>query len=147
MGCVGLKGGNFGPSVVLLIDVRKCCILDIPRPKGVVAEIVLKPLSVRVSWQAVEDADRYNVTFTKAKGRFQEGPCKDYSHTATLSVDTLNASIAVGQDVHGSETTMLRAYTTYFITVVAESTSDVLGTSDDCNHIILTTPQTSRYNK
>ena len=144
-GCVGLKGGNFVPSVVLLIDVSKCCILDIPRPKGVVAEIVLKPLSVRVSWQAVEDADRYNVTFTKAQGRFQEGPCKEDSHTATLSVDTLNASIAVGQDVHGSITTMLRAYTTYFITVVAES--DVLGTSDDCNHIILTTPPTSRYNK
>ena len=128
-------------SVVLLIDVSKCCILDIPRPKGVVAEIVMNPLSVRVSWQAVEDADRYTVTFTKAKERFQEGPCKDDSHTAALSVDVPNTNISVGQDVEGSVTTMLRAYTTYFITVVAES--DVLGTSDDCNHIILTTPQIS----
>ena len=141
MGCVGLKGGNFVPSIVLLIDVSKYCILDIPRPKAMIAEILTNPLSVRVSWQAVEDADRYNVTFRKAQGRFQEGPCKDSSHTATLSVDVLNASIAVRQDVEGSATTMLTAYTTYFITVVAES--DVLGTSDNCNHIILTTPQTS----
>ena len=120
-------------------------LIDIPRPKGVIAERVMNPLSVRVSWKAVEDADRYNVTFRKAQGRFQKGPCRDDSHTATLSVDRLNASIAVGQDVEGSVTTMLRAYTTYFITVVAES--DVLGTSNDCNHITLTTPPTSRYNK
>ena len=132
-------------SVVLLIDVRNCCILDIPRPKGVVAEIVMNPLSVRVSWQAVEDADRYNVTFTKAQGRFQEGPCKDSSHTATLSVDVPNTNISLGQDVEESVTTMLRAYTTYLITVVAES--DVLGTSDGCNHIILTTPQISMEQK
>ena len=120
-------------------------LIDIPRPKAVIADIVMNPLSVRVSWQAVEDAGRYNVTFKKAQGLFQKGPCKDDSHTATLSVDTPNASIAVGQDVEGSVTTMLRAYTTYFITVVAES--DVPGTSNDRNHIILTTPQTSRYNK
>ena len=132
-------------SVVLLIDVSNCYILDIPRPKGVVAEIVMNPLSARVSWQAVKNVDRYTVTFKKAQGRFQEGPCKNDSHTATLSVDVLNASISVGQDVEGSVTTMLRAYTTYFITVIAES--DVLGTSDGCNHIILTTPQISMEQK
>ena len=44
-----------------------------------------------------------------------------------------------------SNTTMLRAYTTYFITVLAEG--DVLGTSDGCDHIILTTPQISMYPK
>ena len=114
---------------------------NISDPKGVMAESVLKPLSVRVSWQAVKDADRYTVTFTKAMGSFQEGPCKDSPHTVTLSVDTANANISLGQDVGTNNTTMLRAYTTYFITVIAES--DVLGTSGGCDHIILTTPQIS----
>ena len=59
---------------------------NISDPKGVMAESVLKPLSVRVSWQAVKDADRYTVKFTKAMESFQEGPCKDYPHTVTLSV-------------------------------------------------------------
>ena len=116
---------------------------NISDPKGVMAESVLKPLSVRVSWQAVKDADRYTVTFTKAIGSLQEGPCKSYSHTVTLSVDVTSANVSVGKDVGPNVTAMLRAYTTYFITVVAES--DVLGTSDGCDHIILTTPQTSKY--
>ena len=105
----------------------------------------MNPLSVRVSWQAVKYANRYTVTFTKVLGSLQEGPCKSYSHTVTLSVDTASANVSVGQDVGPSNTTMLRAYTTYFITVLAES--DVLGTSDGCDHIILTTPQTSMYPK
>ena len=66
---------------------------NISDPKGVMAESVLKPLSVRVSWQAVKDADRYTVTFTKAMGSLQEGPCKSYSHTVTLSVDTASANV------------------------------------------------------
>ena len=71
--------------------------------------------------------------------------CKSYSHTVTLSVDMASANVSVGQDVGPNVTAMLRAYTTYFITVVAES--DELGTSGGCDHIILTTPQTSMYNK
>ena len=114
---------------------------NISDPKGVMAESVLKPLSVRVSWQAVKDADRYTVTFTKAMGSLQEGPCKSSSHTVTLSVDTASANVSVGQDVEPNNTTILGAYTTYFITVIAES--DVLGTSGGCDHIILTTPQIS----
>ena len=105
----------------------------------------MNPLSVKVSWQAVEDADRYTVTFTKAMGSLQEGPCKSYSHTVTLSVDVTSANVSVGKDVGPKVTTMLRAYTTYFITVVAES--EVLGTSYGCDHIILTTPQISMYPK
>ena len=117
---------------------------SISDPKGVMAENVLKPLSVRVSWQAVKYANRYTVTFTKAMESLQEGPCKSYFHTVTLSVDTASVNVSVGQDV-GPSNTMLRAYTTYFITVLAEG--DVLGTSDGCDHIILTTPQISMYPK
>ena len=63
------------------------------------------------------------------------------SHLIFYSVDMANANISVGQDVGTNNTTMLRAYTTYFITVIAES--DILGTSGGCDHIILTTPQIS----
>ena len=73
---------------------------NISDPKGVMAESVLNPLSVRVSWQAVKDADRYTVTFTKVLGSLQEGPCKSYSHTVTLSVDTASVNVSVGQDVY-----------------------------------------------
>ena len=101
--------------------------------------------SVRVSWQAVDDADRYNVTFTKTTANKQQGLCKAVNHIACVSVDVPNtsASIGVGQMLAGNDTTMLRAYTTYSITVVAES--DVRGSSEDSEPVNVTTPQTSKY--
>ena len=100
----------------------------IPAPANVTAESVLNPLSVSVVWQAVEVANRYTVTFTKTTGDSQQGLCKSkqWPHTAVVIAVTPNASIAVGQDVGPDVTTMLRAFTTYTITVVAEN---ALGTS------------------
>ena len=111
-------------------------------PANVIVESVLKPLSVRVSWQAVEDADRYTVTFRKETDRYQKGYCKYEFHTAIVSVDATNASVAVGRKVKRHETTMLRAYTTYAITVVAENNQT--GTSNSSYPISFTTPQTSK---
>ena len=71
--------------------------------------------AVRVSWQAVENADRYTVTLSQTMGDDQLGLCREDSHT--VSVDTFNLSVIVGQ----TDNDMLRAYTTYSITVVAES--------------------------
>ena len=71
--------------------------------------------SVRVSWQAVEDAARYTVTLSQTMGDDQLGLCHEDSHT--VSVGTPSLSVVVGQTNHD----MLRAYTTYSITVVAES--------------------------
>ena len=71
--------------------------------------------SVRVSWQAVENADRYTVTLSQTMGDDQLGLCREDSHT--VSVDTSSLSVVVGQ----TDDDMLRAYTTYSITVVAES--------------------------
>lgn len=106
-------------------------------------ENILKPLSVRVSWEVVEEAERYTITFTKAKGIYQEGLCQHGSHTASLSVDALNATIHVGSDVEFHVPTTLRAYTTYHITVVAES--DKLCSSRSNDNISLTTPQTGEF--
>ena len=101
--------------------------------------------SVRVSWGAVDDADRYTVTFTKTTGNSQQGLCITNIHRALVSVDapSTSASIGVGQMLAVDDTTLLRAYTTYSITVVAES--DVTGSSEDSEPDTVTTAQTSKW--
>ena len=113
-----------------------------PTPSDLMVDGV-DDISVRVSWQAVNDADRYNVTFTKTTGNKQQGLCKAVNHIVRVSVDapSTSASISVGQMLAGNDTTMLRAYTTYSITVVAES--DVRGSSEDSEPVNVTTAQTS----
>ena len=103
--------------------------------------------SVTVSWQAVEDADRYTVTFIQTMGSDQLGLCLSSSHMASVSVDTTSASISVGQDVEIGDDDMLRAYTTYSITVVAES--DVSGriSSEGSVPVTVTTAQTSMWQR
>ena len=102
-------------------------------PEGVsVSEV--QPHSVRVSWQAVEGADTYTVTFTQTMGDQQLGLCSD-SHTVSVSTEGPSLSVVVG------ENEMLRAFTTYSITVAAVSVS---GSSEDSQPMTVTTAQTSR---
>ena len=84
---------------------------------------------IRVSWGAVDEADRYTITFTQVQGANQEGLCPTGSHSTSLTIraPSTTVSIAVGEDVETGVTDMLRAYTTYEVTVVA--VSDVRGTS------------------
>jgi hypothetical protein len=90
-------------------------------PKGVVVD-GSEITSVRVSWEAVENADYYTVSFSAAVGDDQEGLCRDDSHSACVTaVDVPTASITVGGDVGSNETSSLRAYATYSVTVVAFS--------------------------
>ena len=107
----------------------------------------LQSSSVRVSWQAVETADRYTVTFRQAQGTDQEGLCPFLSHSASIPIGApaTAGSIAVGLDVVSSVTDMLRAYTTYGITVTA--VSDTLGTSDESAQVLHTTVQKGKLNK
>ena len=96
---------------------------------------------VTVSWRAVEDADRYTVTFSQVQGTNQQGLCTSGSHTASTTVDGVTASIPVGEDVESADD-MLRAYTTYEVTVMA--VSDARGTSSPSDTETVTTPQTSK---
>ena len=151
--CTASNGASYLIDSVELTDdsflgiyhsVQFLCVamyLYIPAPANVTAESVLNPLSVSVVWQAVEDADRYIVTFTKTTGDSQQGLCKSkqWPHTAVVIAATPNASITVGQDVGPDVTTMLRAYTTYTVTVAAEN---ALGTSDGSDPVTLTTRET-----
>ena len=121
---------------------RFCLIYDLLNegsPKGVKVENVRSPLSVIASWQAVAGAGIYIVTFRKVMGSPQVGLCKTAFHEANVSVAGLNASIAVGEHVKPNVTTMLRAYTTYSVTVVAEN--DIFGVSKSSFPISITTVQ------
>ena len=103
-------------------------------PEGVMA--VVGSTSVTVSWEAVDDADRYTVTFTRATGADQQGACIigiNNRHTASVDTPTTTVSIDVGQLVEEDVTDMLRAFSTYFITVVA--VSDAGGSSEDSDQI------------
>ena len=103
-------------------------------PDGVsVSEV--QPHSVRVSWQAVEGADTYTITFTQTMGDQQLGLCSD-SHS--VSVETVNGLTVV---IMGEGDDKLRAFTTYSITVAAVSA--VLGSSEDSQPMTVTTAQTS----
>ena len=110
-------------------------------PDGVA--VTPESASVRVSWQTVDDADRYTVTFSLAQGYYQQGLCPTDSHTASLTVSapSTTVSIAVGGDVESTVTDMLRAYTTYEVTVKA--VSDVRGISQPSVTRRVFTPQTS----
>ena len=100
-------------------------------PEGVsVSEV--QPHSVQVSWQAVEGADMYTVTFTQTVGDQQLGLCSA-SHSVSVSTEGPSLSVVVGED------DMLRAFTTYSITVVA--VSSVSGSSEDSQLMTVTTAQ------
>ena len=95
----------------------------------------VQPHSVRVSWQAVEGADTYTVTFTQTVEDQQPGLCTA-SHS--VSVEAVNGLTVVTM---GEGDEMLRAFTTYSITVAAVSA--VLGSGEDSQPVTVTTAQTS----
>ena len=114
-------------------------------PSGVMVDGV-DDTSVRVSWGTVDGADRHTVTFTKTTTTStQQGVCITAEHVVSVLVDapTTSTSISVGHMLAGDDTTMLRAYTTYSITVVA--VNDVTGSSEDSEAISVTTTQISKW--
>ena len=107
-------------------------------PEGVVVG-VSETGSVRVSWQAVEDADYYTVSFSQAVGDGQEGLCRDDSHSANVTVYGQTATLTVGENVGLHDISLLRAYTTYSVIVVAFS--DVWGRTIGSEAVTVTTTQ------
>ena len=116
-----------------------------PAPSGLMVDGV-DDISVTVSWGAVDGADSYTVTFTKTIGANQEGLCLPAMHVVNVPVDApststsrISENVDVGEMLAGDDTTMLRAYTTYSITVVA--VNDVTGSSGNSVAIRVTTAQ------
>ena len=112
---------------------------DTPRDVFAAAELS----SVGVLWEAVDDADRYIVSFSQVQGTDQQGLCPFLSHTVNITVSSpsTTVSVGVGGDVESTVTDMLRAYTTYEVTV--KTVSDVRGTSQPSDTRRILTPQTS----
>ena len=109
-------------------------------PEGVMVDV--ESTSVRVSWQTVEDADRYTVTFTRATGDDQEGDCPpDSPHSITVSVDApaINTSINRRQDTVSNER-VLEDFCTYIITVVA--VNELRGSSNTSEEFRITLQST-----
>ena len=107
------------------------------------AEATAESASVTVSWGAVEHTDRYTVTLSQVQGTNQQGLCPTDYHTASLIVEapSTTVSIVVGEVVDYTATDMLRAFTTYEVTV--EAVSDVGGTSLPSETRRVLTPQTN----
>ena len=115
-------------------------------PQQVKVEDDAESAIVRVSWHMVDNADRYIVTFSKVEGTGQQGVCPTDSHTASLTVDggsSTSDSIDVGRDVESTD--LLRAYTTYEVTVTA--VGDRKGTSQPSTAQKVTTSQTSETHR
>ena len=138
--CILRRG--FCTLVLFIIILSFIHTLSTPgSPEGVLVG-VSETGSVRVSWEAVENADYYTVSFSQAVGDDQEGLCRDDSHSAHVTVHDPTASIAVRDDVGSDEThIILRAYTTYSVSVVAFS--DVWGRTVGSEAVNVTTPQKS----
>ena len=140
----GVPGRTFhcvSTQLVIIIILSFIHTLSTPgSPEGVLVG-VSETGSVRVFWEEVENADYYTVSFSQAVGDDQEGLCRDDSHSASVTVHNPTASIAVREDVGSDETHMLRAYTTYSVSVVAFS--DVWGRTVGSEAVGVTTPQRS----
>ena len=106
-----------------------------------VTAVNVETTSISVSWDAVNDADRYTVTFIRATEDEQEGGCHSDTHNPRITVNasSTTASIDIGQNVKESVTDRLRAYSTYFITVVALTYEG--GISNYSDQISIFTPQ------
>ena len=134
-----MSGCNWFTLTILFLPLSTTAPPD--TPEGV--EATPESASVRVSWQTVDDADRYIVTFSQVQGT--DGlQCHSDSHTASLTVDggsSTTVSIDVAGDVESTVTDMLRAYTRYTFTVTA--VSDRRGTSQPSTAMETLTPQTS----
>ena len=95
--------------------------------------------SVRVRWQGVLNADRYNVTLSKTLFYpYQRGVCYQGSHI--VSVVTSRLKVVVGKP---SDEDILRPFTTYSVTVVAENHTS--GSSEPSDPVTFTTLRTSEF--
>ena len=101
----------------------------------------IHPHSVGLSWRAQSGVDSYTVKYTQTQGASQLGECKNSTHSG--SVSTTNASTSI--TVQGSGDDMVRAFTTYSITVTAVSATNFPDSSAPSAAVVVTTTQTGSH--
>ena len=89
-----------------------------------------------MSWNAQSGVDSYTVQYIQTQGASKLGECKN--STLSGSVNTTDASTSI--TVQGSGDDMVRAFTTYSITVTAVTVNR--GSSAPSTAVIVTTAQT-----
>ena len=99
----------------------------------------VQPHSVRVSWSAQSDVDRYTVNYDLQQGDAQLGLCRLDSQSALVTANSTATSVTV-EGTDGNGEFRLRAFATYSVTVTA--VSEVRGDSDPSSPVLFTTAQT-----
>ena len=109
-----------------------------PSPPTGVGVTNIHPHSVGLSWSAQSGVASYTVQYTQTQGASQLGECKNSTHSGSVSTTSASPSITV----QGSGDDMVRAFTTYSITVTAVSATSFLGSSAPSTAVVVTTTQT-----
>ena len=109
-----------------------------PSPPTGVSVTNIHPHSVGLSWSAQSGVASYTVQYTQIQGASQLGECKNSTHSGSVSTTSASPSITV----QGSGDDMVRAFTTYSITVTAVSATSFLGSSAPSAAVFVTTAQT-----
>ena len=94
--------------------------------------------SVDLSWSTQSGVASYTVQYTQTQGASQLGECKNSTHSGSVSTTSASTSITV----QGSGDGMVKAFTTYSITVTAVSATSALGSSAPSSAVLVTTAQT-----
>ena len=90
-----------------------------------------------MSWNAQSGVYSYTVQYTKIQGASQLGECKNSTHSGSVSTTDSSTSFTV----KGSGDDMVRAFTTYSITLTAVSVHNFLGSATS-TAVLVTTAQT-----
>ena len=117
------------------------CTVAPPDPPSNVRVTNIQPHSVDLMWDTQSGVASYTVQYTKTQGHSQHGECKSETHSGSVSTTDASTNITV----QGSGNDMLRAFTTYSITVTAASVTSLLGSSAPSTAVVVTTAQTGIY--
>ena len=89
--------------------------------KPVISVRTTRATSVIIVWRASFGAERYEVSYERAKGQQQNGHCRSQSHSGVLEVSTPTTRAYI---------TGLEEYSSYYITVTARRGHQSLITSE-----------------
>ena len=81
----------------------------------------IQPHSVRVSWSAQSDVDRYTVNYVLQQGHAQQGLCRQTPQFGSITTAESTATSVTLEGSGGDGEFRLRAFATYAVTITAVS--------------------------
>jgi len=110
---------------------------DLPSAPTGVSVSDVQPHSVRVSWNAQSNVDRYTVNYELQQGAAQLGLCHRSIHSGSAESTATNVTV---EGTDGDGAFRLRAFATYSVTVTV--VSEIRGSSVPSDSVLFTTAQT-----